>query len=127
MHSPEKKAAVMAALLAGQGVDATARQYKISKATVSRWKSELGNERMEQIETKKRETMDELLLDYLRETLTTLQVQAIHFRDQDWLAEQSASELAVLHGVQTDKAIRLLEALESAGGDAGPGVEPAQP
>ncbi len=33
------------------------------------------------------------------------------FRDEDWLYKQDASELTVLHGVVSDKTIRLLEAL----------------
>lgn len=114
-HSPEVKAAVMAALLAGQGVDEVAGQYNLPKATVSRWGSSIGPE-MEQVGTKKRETIDQLLTDYLRETLVTLQVQQQHFRDLDWLSRQDASDLAILHGVSTDKAIRLLEAAERVNG-----------
>ena len=109
----------MAALLAGQGVDEVAAQYKLPKATVSRWKASIPGE-MEQVGTKKRERIDDLLLNYLEETLTTLSVQQQHFRDKAWLTTQSAQELAVLHGVSTDKAIRLLEAAEAASdGDDG--------
>lgn len=105
------KAAVVAALLAGQGVEEVAGQYHLAKQTVSDWKSGLGAE-IGQVQTKKRNEIDELLTNYLRETLVTLQVQQLHFRDKDWLAKQDASDLAILHGVSTDKAIRLLEAAE---------------
>jgi transposase-like protein len=110
-HSPEVKAAVVAALLAGQGVTEVASQYHLDNSVVSRWKSNLGPE-MQEVATKKRNEIDELLTNYLRETLVTLQVQQLHFRDKDWLAKQDASDLAILHGVSTDKAIRLLEAAE---------------
>jgi transposase-like protein len=39
--------------------------------------------------------------------------RAIHTRDKEWLGVQSAGELAILHGVLTDKAIRLLGALRT--------------
>jgi hypothetical protein len=46
-----------------------------------------------------------------------LQIQAEAFSDKQWLAKQDASDVAVLHGVMTDKAVRLLEAM-SAGDDS---------
>ncbi|HEY3281410.1 MAG TPA: hypothetical protein VGN26_03985 [Armatimonadota bacterium] len=110
-HTPEVKAAVMAALMAGQGICEVAKRYGIDKSTCSRWRAEQP-EALQHVATQKAERADELLFTYLEETLTTLAVQARHFRDPAWLKEQHASELAILHGVQTDKAIRLLEALQ---------------
>lgn len=112
--SPETKAAVLAALLAGQGVNEVATQYHIDKATVSRWKKTIPSEQLQQVATKKAEDFGDLLANYLRETLTTLTAQAVYFRDETWLSKQPAADVAVLHGVQTDKAIRLLEAIERA-------------
>lgn len=113
-YSKETKAAVLAALLAGQGVGEVAKEYKIPKQTVSRWQSELSPDQLGQIGTKRAEVIEELLATYLRETLTTLIAQSRFFRNEKWLTTQPASDLAVLHGVQTDKAIRLLEAIERA-------------
>ena len=96
----------MAALLAGQSVSGISRDYKLPKSTVSRWK----NGTVPLDGTQKKEIGD-LLIEYLRANLVTLKEQAIMFRDKKWLAKQTASEAAVLHGVMTDKAIRLLEAL----------------
>lgn len=108
-YSEEKKAAVISALLAGQSVNAVAEEYKIPKSTVSRWKnSDIGTNG-----TQKKE-IGELLLDYLQENLATLRAQATFFRDEKWLARQSAESAAVLHGVMTDKAVRLLEAMSKA-------------
>lgn len=112
-HSEETKAAVMAALLQGQGVNEVAEKYQVPKACVSRWKQEIGPQ-LEQLGTEKRDEFGDLLASYLRTNLVTLQVQSEFFRDPDWLKKQPASDLAVLHGVVTDKTIRLLEAAERA-------------
>lgn len=107
-HPPEVKAEVMAALLAGQGVTETAEQYNIPKSTVSRWKKKARQE------AGRTDDVGALLLEYLTENLTTLRAQARAFRDPEWLRAQDAADAAVLHGVLTDKAVRLLEALEGA-------------
>lgn len=105
VHDPEVRAAAMAALLAGQGVTEVARKYQLPKSTVSRWRRDAREA------AGRSDDVGELLLDYLRENLTTLRVQAVAFRDVEWLREQPADQAAVLHGVLTDKAVRLLEAL----------------
>ena len=114
-HDPEVKAAAMAALLAGQGVCDVAREYALPETTVSRWKAQV------RADAGRSDDIGELLLDYLAENLKTLRVQAVAFRDRDWLREQNASEAGILHGILTDKAVRLLEALD------GSGVQPAHP
>ena len=108
-HSPEVKSAAMAALLAGQGVVYVAREYQLPESTVSRWRTEA------RAEVGLSDDIGELLLAYLGENLKTLQAQAIAFRDADWLRTQDAGEVAVLHGVMCDKAVRLLEALDGSG------------
>lgn len=103
-HPPEVRAQIQAALLAGQGVGELAKKYDLPSSTVSRWKSEATGGVTADI--------GELLLAYLQENLQTLKEQAVVFRDVEWLKGQDASSLGVLHGILTDKAIRLLEALE---------------
>ncbi len=107
----------MAALLAGQGVTEVSKAFQVAKSTVSRIKAKIADADLEQLGTKKGEEFGDLLAGYLRETLITLTAQARVFRDEAWLKQQPAGELAVLHGVQTDKAIRLLEAIEQANPD----------
>jgi hypothetical protein len=111
---PETEAAIMAALLTGQGVTEIARQFNVSDATVSRLKSRLYSDTLNAIEQKKRTDFGELLAGYLEETIITLTAQAKFFRDEAWLKKQSAADLAVLHGVAFDKALRFLEAMERA-------------
>ena len=109
-YSDETKAAVMAALLTGQSVSSVAREYSIPRGTVAGWSSRLNSSDLSNVSNTKKAEIGDLLTDYLRETIITLKEQAVFFRDPTWLEKQGASELAVLHGVQTDKAIRLLEA-----------------
>ena len=108
-YDESTKAAVMAALLAGQAVSEVAAQYKIPESTLRSWK--LRHSEVASVGQKKKTEIGDLLLEYLKATLRTLIIQAEHFGDKTWLAKQEAQQLAVLHGVATDKAIRLLEAL----------------
>jgi transposase-like protein len=111
-YSDELKAAVMAALLSGQSVYEAARNYNIPVNTVKTWSSKLDRQPGS---TAKRERIGELLVEYLELNLEALKAQARVFADAEWIKEQAASEVAVLHGVVADKGIRLLEALAAAG------------
>jgi transposase-like protein len=123
-HDPELRQQVIAALLAGQGVREVARQYQLSPGLVHAWRQTLPQEQLERLRTEKADLIGELLSGYLTEVVTTLRVQAEFFRDGKWLAAQPASEAAVLHGVLTDKAIRLLEAAELAEREGEPDEAP---
>jgi len=114
-YDPDTKAAVMSALLEGQAAAYIAREYSIPVGTVRSWKSRL--QPVATVATEKKEEIGDLLIKYLRINLTTLQKQALIFRNEEWLLGHSPSEAAVLHGVLTDKSIRLLEALSNATGD----------
>ena len=96
----------MGLLLAGQGVNEVAKEYDLPTTTVSRWRAQA-------LEAGPRADVGELLTAYLREVLVTLVAQVHVFRDPDWLRAQDASSVGVLHGILTDKAIRLLESLEA--------------
>jgi transposase-like protein len=110
------KAGAMAALLAGQSVTRVAEQYSIPRGTVGRWSSEL-RRTGETFETKKEKAaIGELLMEYVSENLRTLREQTVIFRDSEWVEQQNAAEMAVLHGVLADKTIRILEALEPSEG-----------
>jgi hypothetical protein len=111
-YNDETKAAVMASLLSGQSVGQVAREYNIPKGTVSGWKKGAVPNNATQ-----KKDIGLLLLAYLETNLNTLRMQAIHFSDEKWLFKQNAADLAVLHGVMTDKAIRLLEAMSNANGN----------
>lgn len=111
-YDDQLKAQCLAALLAGQSFSQVAATFGVPIGTLKSWKSRtLGSESVATVASDKKERIGDLLLDYLTEGLTTLREQAKVFRDTDWLKQQSAAELAVLHGVIADKQIRLLEAL----------------
>ena len=121
-YAPEIKAQVMAQLVAGQlTISEAAVKYKIPESTIKTWSSQRGT--VEAVGQEKKE-IGELLVGYLRENLETLKAQAKFFRTEDWLKQQDASGAAILHGVLTDKTVRLLEALGGASLEApaeGPG------
>lgn len=108
-YSDETRAAVMAALLSGQSITQIAKEYDIPKGTVSGWKRKSAE--VAEVTTQKKERIGELLVAYLSTSLETLEAQARMFKNEEWLRKQNAADVAVLHGVVTDKAIRLLEAL----------------
>jgi transposase-like protein len=116
-YSPETKAAAMAALLEGQAINKVAADFKLPEGTVKAWRHRMKGAAVEsQVATEKREEIGTLLVDYLHANLSTLRAQQVVFADKTWLMKQDANDLAILHGVMTDKAVRLLEALGGAGG-----------
>jgi transposase-like protein len=110
-YSPEVKAAVMAALLQGQSINSVAREYDIPPGTISNWKNRDGVPKSGI--QKKQEEIGELLIKLLHTNLVTLEIQSKFFQTEAWLNKQDAAGVAVLHGVVTDKSVRLLEAMSS--------------
>ena len=109
-YDPQMKAAVLASLLAGQSVSSVAEEYEIPRGTVSSWRRNADPTALYDVDQPQKREVGDLLMVYLRANLQALTAQAEQFADKEWLKQQDASELAVLHGVMTDKAIRLLEA-----------------
>lgn len=111
-YDPEVKAAVMAALLAGQGVPELAERYDIPPETIRSWKSRQANgESVATVATEKRLAIGERIVTLLEAEVKALTAQTEAISDLTWVKKQPASELAVLRGVSYDKVIRLLEAL----------------
>lgn len=131
-HAAEVKAAALAAMIAGQGLSETAREYKVPKTTLRAWRDKLPPDKLAQIRTKQGDRVDDMIGDYLEDLLHALGAQAQVAGDPKYIARQSASELAVLHGVMCDKGFRILEAVQRAAdpqydepGDGGGGGEAA--
>lgn len=110
-HSDETRAAVMAALLAGQGVNDVAEQFKIPKQTVSSINASLDKFGLKKAESKI-PTLVETALECLLQSVITIANKA---NDDKWLSKQSAEKLAVFQGVNCDKAFRILDAASRAG------------
>jgi len=126
-YSSETKAAVMAALLAGQSPSEVARTYNLPRGTVAAWQHR--QRKAAGIATvateEKREEIGDLLIGYLHELLKTLTAQLEVFSDPRFIRPQNAAEIAVLHGLLADKGLRLLEALSQPEPDDGeqPGMD----
>lgn len=112
-YDDDTKAAVMAALLEGQSIRQVADEYDIPRGTVGNWARKARNQGVSGVSDTKKEEIGDLLVEYLQENMKALRTQAEQFSDEEWLEKQSASEAATLHGVMTDKAVRLLEALSA--------------
>lgn len=109
-HDEATRAAVVAALLAGQGVTEVATRHKLDPSVVSRWKASLPAEKLQEVASEKKSRFDDLLADYLAANLLSLTAMAKVASEPDYLRKQSADRLAVLHGVTADKAVRFFEA-----------------
>lgn len=113
-YSEEKKASALAALLQGQSLSHVAREYNIPKGTLAGWKKkDIPND------PKQKKDIGKLLLGYLETNLESLRVQAEFFKTEEWLKKQNAADVAVLHGVMTDKAVRLMEAFNASNNTTG--------
>ncbi len=116
--SDEVRAAVTAALLAGQGVNDVARQYQLDPSLVSRIKATISPQVLQQVAIAKDESLDTLITDLLRANLIALRNIAEVAGSADYARKQAGNDLAVLFGVITDKTVRLLEAAAAAGAEA---------
>lgn len=114
-HSEEVRAQVIAALLSGQGVNDIARAYNLPPATVSRLKSEIADEKLEQVGTEKRERIDDLLLDCMSENLRALNRIVKTSSDAEYIKKQPAESVAVLYREIASTTVRLLEAASAVG------------
>ena len=105
----EKSAALADVLLLGPG--ATAAKYDIPRSTLSTWQ-----ETYEIVHdpSVKKGRIETLAIAYLEASFQALTAQAYVISQPEYIERQPAGELAILHGVVADKAIRLLDALGNA-------------
>jgi transposase-like protein len=120
-HSAELRAQVVAAILAGTTVAQAARQFKLSKQTVSRWAAEpsVGTIGTDQRARASAEDLGDRILQLIDQHLETIRAQLSFAARAEWLEKQPAAELAQLVAVERDTALRLLAGLrpaESSGG-----------
>jgi CheY-specific phosphatase CheX len=108
------RAKVAAALLSGSGVTVVAREFGVSKSVVSRIKTGMLPEQLQQMATEKKERLEDMIAGYLADNFTALRAQCVAASDPEYIKKQSGESLAILHGVMADKAIRILEAAAAA-------------
>lgn len=113
----EIKAAALADLVF-MSSGAVAAKYGLKASTIRQW-----NHRDEHPlaipdvthVTLKKQRVVALMLEYLEANLNAQIAQAYVAADPTYINRQPASELAILHGVLSDKSFRLVEALQSDG------------
>lgn len=110
-YSDEVKAAVMAALLAGNTVNYVADQFNIPRGTVKFWRAKMPPTT---VDPKKEAELANRLDNLLLASLDTLAAQVRLYGNEEWLKEQRAGELGLLFGIIADKTVRLLEARQAA-------------
>lgn len=118
-YSDEEKAAVLAALLVGQSVSSVAKEYSIPKGTVSSWQKReqeklavVRNDAGTQLNGGQAQTeFGNKLARYMEASLDSLTSQVEVMGEKEYLRKQEMQQLAVGYGVQMDKFIRLLEAM----------------
>ena len=118
--SDEIRAKVIAELIAGSAVNATARKYKLSPATVSRLKNEIAPQALKQIETEKRVRIDDLLLESVANHLQALDRIAGYVSTPEYLAQKEPTALAALYEKLAVTPLSILEAASAAGLDGEP-------
>jgi len=111
-HSPEFKAKVLAAIAAGTSVLQASREFGVAPGTIRMWRSAAGITPV--VNAEKKRDLGVQIGDYLSTGLETLTAQLRVFGDPNWIKEQPAGELAILHGVISDKLVRVLAGLERA-------------
>lgn len=126
-YSDEEKGAVLAALLAGQSVNSVAKEYKIPKGTISSWQKR-AHENLDEI---RRDAATQLnggqaqtdlgakLARYMETSIDSMTNQVAVMGEKEFLRTQDMQQIAVGHGVQMDKFIRLLEATRRAEPESG--------
>jgi hypothetical protein len=108
-RNPEVKAAVVAALLAGQSISQIAKQFKIPKGTVSNWKKRMAQGVQE---NGTQNGIGDLLVELVRENLKGLMAGAALLQDPVWMRKQGAAEVGTFLGITHDKTMRMLEAMD---------------
>jgi hypothetical protein len=108
-HPAAVKAAVIAAILAGAQASATAKQYGVSKATVSRWLSAAS--RPEKQPLLDQDRLAESIFRLIEKHIEAIEAQIAAASRPDWVHRQSGQELSALVAVERDGLLRLLAGL----------------
>jgi len=122
--SDEIRAQVIAELLTGAGVNETARKYQLGAKTVSRIKNEIAPEQLTQLDTEKRNRIDDLLLDSVATHLAALDRIANYVSQPEYIAHKEPQHIAALYREIKDTPLSILEAASAAEGIESSGEEP---
>jgi len=121
-HPQDLRAEVVAAVLAGTTIAQAARQYGLSKQTVSRWVDLDGTNGT----GPPARDLGELILERIGDDIATIQAQLQATTRPEWLEKQPAAELAQLVAVERDTVLRLLAGLRPVDADDTPRLDAAR-
>ncbi|MCH8978463.1 MAG: transposase [Armatimonadetes bacterium] len=107
--SDEVRADALSQLLQGIKPADVAKNTGVPDQTISDWAKKLGT-----IDALREGRIGDLVYEHLTESLETLAAISRHARQSKWLDGQDAPGLAIFYGVTSDKAVRLLAAIERA-------------
>ena len=120
-HSPELRAAAVAAVATGEQTAAVAKRFGISQGLLHGWCQqdlppvELSEvSRSDLARARSREQMAALIYDTIFDTLSTVRDQLREAAREEWVARQNADQLASLLDREIDGAIRLLSGFRPA-------------
>lgn len=100
------RAAVLASLLMGKSVSQIAIQYNLPYSTVRYWAERFDITNPVQ----RRDQLSEKLLTFVEAEIESLLAISLTTRDEDWILDQSASELAQFVAVKQDRLLNILAA-----------------
>ncbi len=119
------RAKVIAELLAGANVSATARKYHLGNETVRRMKIEMSPETLGNIGEQKRRRVDELLVTTVANHFSALDRIAEYVSTPEYLKAKSPEAIATLYEKLANTPLSILEAASAAGLDAAEETEDA--
>jgi len=126
-HSPELRAQVVAAIIAGATVAQAAQRFGLRKQTVSEW---LQTEEVRTVRTTRERTpevLEAMIFDLVAEHITTLRAQLQAAAATAYVQGQTAGDLAQLLGTERDTLIRLLAGFRPVDVQRPELAEPAEP
>jgi len=101
-------------VLTGMTIGEVSRAKGIDKSVISRWVSAhnkgLARRYAPRLRTRARDPviLEAMIFDLVADLVTALRAQLQATTQQSWVAKQSAGDVAVLLGTETDRLIRLL-------------------
>jgi len=103
------RAAVLAEIVTGTSINAAAKAHGLPVSTVRSWTR--APETVAIVQQQKKD-LGVLLAEYLVTGIATLTAQLREAGRPEYIAQQPADHLAILHGVIADKLVRILAGIE---------------
>lgn len=116
-YTDDTKAAVMAALLAGQSVSKVSEEFDIPRSTVGNWSAKLNQAGVPTVPDEKKEEIGERLVVLVHKMLDAQYAMLEVMAEKDYIRKQDIAELGMSFGVNNDKLDRILARLSNAPDD----------